>query len=285
LIERGIRILGKGGFCPLNTILLVNDDGIGSLGLAVLARKLRSLGDVVIVTPRHEVSGIGKAITCSRSVMVDMVELGDDLRGYAVDGTPADAVLLALNKLLGHKPDLVVTGINLGPNLGIDDFLDSGTIGAALEAAIHGVPALAVSYCAREISYEKEGKAGITGGKLGLAADMAEKVARHILERGMPEGVDLLLLNVPEGADPTRLMVTNLSYAGYGDLFTTVSEGGCYRIMEWRLSEYADVDPESDVHAVKQGCISITPVEVRLRHNRGALKALVDDLSDSSLKG
>jgi broad specificity polyphosphatase/5'/3'-nucleotidase SurE len=71
-------------------------------------------------------------------------------------------------------------------------------------------------------------------------------------------------------------MITNLSYAGYGDLFTTVHDGGCYKIMEWRLSEYADVDPDSDVRAVKQGRISITPVEVRLRHNRGALKALVE---------
>ena len=269
----------------MNTILLVNDDGIGSLGLAVLARKLRSLGDVVIVTPRHEVSGIGKAITCSRSVRVDMVELGDNLRGYAIDGTPADAVLLALNKLLGRQPDLVVTGINLGPNLGIDDFLDSGTVGAALEAAIHGIPALAVSYCAREINYEKGDKDRITERDLGLTAAMAEKVARHILERGMPEGVNMLLLNVPEGGDPRGLMVTNLSYAGYGDLFTTVHEGGCYKIIDWRLSDYVDVDQESDVHAVKQGRISITPVEVRLRHNRGALKALVNDLSDSSLQG
>jgi len=258
----------------MKTILLINDDGIQSSGLMAIKKKLNTLGKVVVVAPKHEVSGVGKAITSSRHIQIEEVKLKDKSTAYAViGGTPADAYLLAINKVLKRSPDVVVAGINLGPNLGIDDFLNSGTLGAALEAAIHGVPAVAVSYCKHEIS-DGKAKSDITMDELKPAADIGLRVVECVLAKGMPPEVDLISVNVPENADCGKLRVTELSYAGYGDLFTKEQEG--YRIAHWRLSDYNDPNPETDVHAIRsEACISITPVKVKLSHNRKELERLV----------
>jgi len=261
----------------MKTVLLINDDGIYSSGLIALKARLDKLGKVVVVAPKEEISGVGKAITSTRHVRVGEVELRDGSKAFAIDGTPADAFLLGVNKILNRSPDLVAAGINLGPNLGIDDFLNSGTIGAALEAAIHGVPAIAVSYCKREISDQKGDKSKITAQELELAADIAEKLAEYVLKKGMPPHVDLLSINVPEDADCTKLKATSLSYVGYGDLFTKEEKG--YRIAQWRLADYVDSYPETDVHVVKdEGCISITPIKIRLQHNKKALENVLKDV-------
>jgi len=257
----------------VKTILLINDDGIHSSGLLALKLKLDRVGRVFVFAPREEISGIGKAITASRHVRVEEIRLSDGSKAYATDGTPADAYLLAVNKILKHQPDLVVAGINLGPNLGIDDFLNSGTLGAALEASIHGVPAIAVSYCKQKISDQKADKAMIRAQELVLTASLATKIVKFVLEKGMPEGVDILSVNVPENADCKRVKVTSLSYVGYGDIYAQEPKG--YRIAQWRLADYGDPDPSTDVYVVKEeGCISITPIKIRLEHNIRALSML-----------
>jgi len=264
----------------MKTILLINDDGIHSSGLIALKKRLDKLGKVIVVAPKEEISGVGKAITSTRHVRIEEVELSDNSKAYAIDGTPADAYLLAVNKILKHSPDLVVAGINLGPNLGIDDFLNSGTIGAALEAAIHSVPAIAVSYCKREISDQKADKTSITEKELELTASIAQKVVGYVLEKAMPPNVDLLSINVPEDADCTKLKITSLSYVGYGDLFTKEEKG--YRIAHWRLADYVDADPETDVYVVKnEGCMSITPIKIKLQHNTKALETMLKDILHS----
>jgi len=261
----------------MRTILLINDDGIYSSGLMALKKKVDRLGKIVAVAPKNEISGVGKAITSTRHVKIEETELSDGSKAYAIGGTPADAYLLAVNKILKRSPDLVVAGINLGPNLGIDDFLNSGTIGAALEAAIHGVPAIAVSYCKREISDQKAAKSKITLGELELAAGLAEKFVAFILEKRMPQNVDLISINVPEDADCRKVKVTSLSYVGYGDLFTKEEKG--YRIVHWRLADYVDLNAETDVHVVKdEGCISITPVKIRFEHDKKALENVLKDI-------
>jgi 5'-nucleotidase len=258
----------------MKTILLINDDGVQSSGLLAIKKKLDGLGKVVVVAPKQETSGVGKAITSSRHVQIEEVELKDESTAYAIiGGTPADAYLLAVSKVLKRSPDVVVAGINLGPNLGIDDFFSSGTLGAALEAAIHGVPAVAVSYCKSEISDQKA-KSDITLDELRLAADVGSGIVECVLAKGMPPEVDLISVNVPENADCGRLRVTELSYVGYGDLFTKEQEG--YRIAHWELSDYRGVNPETDVHAIRrEKCVSITPVKIKLSHNREALERLV----------
>ena len=133
------------------TILVINDDGINSIGLSILTKQLKKLGDVIVVTPGDERSGVGKAISIGQ-VNITEASFRDGTKAYATTGTPADSFLIAVNKILKRMPDLLVSGINIGPNLGIDDVLTSGTVGASFEAAIHNVPAIAVSYCISEIT-------------------------------------------------------------------------------------------------------------------------------------
>ena len=104
------------------TILVINDDGINSIGLSILTKQLKKLGDVIVVTPGGERSGVGKGISIGQ-VNVTETSFGDGIKAYAITGTPADSFLIAVNKLLKRMPDLLVSGINIGPNLGIDDVL------------------------------------------------------------------------------------------------------------------------------------------------------------------
>jgi len=255
------------------TILLINDDGIQSVGLIALRKRLEKLGEVVVVTPRYERSGIGKALTTSECIKIMETRLSDGSKAYAITGTTADAFLLALNKILKHSPDLLVAGINLGPNIGIDDLLNSGTLGAALEAAIHQVPAIAVSYCIQKITEQEARKARVTFEELELTATLAQKAAEYVLERGMPPDVDIISINVPENANLKRIKITSLSYMGYGDIYTKQKSG--YRIVGWSLSTYPDDEPGTDIHAIKkESCVSITPIKIRMLHNKKALENL-----------
>jgi 5'-nucleotidase len=259
------------------TILLTNDDGIQSTGLLTLKKRLENLGDVIVVAPEHERSGIGKALTTEHINIVE-TRLEDGSRAYAITGTPGDAFLLAVNKIMMRVPDLVVAGINLGPNLAIDDLLNSGTIGAALEAAIHHVPAIAVSYCIPEITDQQADKAGVTENELGQTAAIAEKVAKYVLEKGMPPDVDIISMNVPEKADPKSIEITSLSYKGYGDIHSEQDKG--YKILHWALEDYPDDAPGTDLYAIKKKkCVSITPIGLRLIHNKKALEDLSNALA------
>jgi 5'-nucleotidase len=255
------------------TILLVNDDGIRSIGLLVLKKRLEKLGKVIVVAPEKERSGVGKALTAYEHVKIMETRLRDGSKAYAITGTPAEAFLLGMNKILKSSPDLVVAGINLGPNLGIDDMLNSGTLGAALEAAIHQVPAIAVSYCVQEILEQPTWKERVTSEELELTATLTQKAVEYVLKREMPPNVDIISINVPEGVKSRKVKITSLSYKGYGDIYTKRKEG--YKIGGWVLSGYPDDEPGTDVHTVKEEeCISITPIKVRLLHNKNGLEGL-----------
>ena len=259
------------------TILVINDDGIDSIGLSTLAKQLEKLGKVIVVTPEAERSGIGKAISIGQ-VNITETSFGDGTRAYATTGTPADSFLIAVNKILKCMPDLLVSGINIGPNLGIDDLLTSGTVGAAFEAAIHNVPAIAVSYCLSEITEKMPEKRKVSVKDLELAATLAYKAARHVLERGMPPEVEIISINVPEKADCRKVKLTSLCYDGYGDIHTATKDG--YRIKSWTLRHYPDGDPGTDLHAIKNDkCVSVTPIKVEFLHNTQAMKDLMESLS------
>ena len=259
------------------TILVINDDGINSIGLSTLAKQLEKLGDVIVVAPVDERSGIGKALSIGQ-VNITETSFGDGTRAYATTGTPADSFLIAVNKILKCMPDLLVSGINIGPNLGIDDLLTSGTVGAAFEAAIHKVPAIAVSYCLSEITDKMPEKGKVSVKDLELAATLAYKAARHVLERGMPPEVEIISINVPENADCKKVKLTSLCYDGYGDIHTASKDG--YRIKSWALRHYPDGDPGTDLHAIKNDkCVSVTPIKVEFLHNTQAMKDLLESLS------
>jgi 5'-nucleotidase len=262
----------------MHTILLINDDGIKSIGLVALKQKLEKLGEVIIVTPENERSGIGKALTTLDYIKIKETKLSDGSNAYAITGTPADAFLLAVNKILKRSPDLLVAGINLGPNLGIDDFLNSGTLGAALEAAIHNVPAIGVSYCVRKILERHSWKDSVTSEELELTATITQKAAEYMLKKGMPPDVDIISINVPETAKSMDMELTELSYKGYHDIYTKRKDG--YKIGGWVLSGYPDDKPGTDIHTIKnEKRVSITPIRVRFPHHKKALKDFLEALS------
>jgi 5'-nucleotidase len=259
----------------MKKILLTNDDGIDSPGLWILEKKLRDLGETVVVAPQTEKSGIGKAVSTG-TVEVIETHLKSGTKAYAVTGTPADAVLLALFKILEETPDIVVSGINLGPNIGIDDLLTSGTLGAAFEAAIHGVPSVATSYCIERIG-EGSPKKKVTVTELEFAANLTQEVVEYVLRFGMPPKASILNINVPAGTAMKRVGFTKLSYKGYLDIFRKHERG--YRIYDWVLDDYPDDYERTDIYVIKRGKqVSITPIKLDFVPDLNSLSKLADFL-------
>jgi len=165
------------------SILVTNDDGIDAPGILALARALNPLGDVTVVAPSVERSAVGHAITLSDPLRVTPIQFDNAYDGYAVSGTPADCVKIACWALLNGKPDLVASGINLGINTGINTIY-SGTVSAATEGAILGIPSFAISLT----TYQDP--------DFSFAATFASRLAPMLLEKGLPPGV-CLNVNVP----------------------------------------------------------------------------------------
>jgi len=163
------------------SILLTNDDGYQAEGLRTLAKELADFATVSIVAPSKEQSGTAQSLTLRQPIVCNQIAE----REWAIDGTPADCVIVALHKLLPEKPDLVFSGINHGGNLGENAYY-SGTVGAAREGALHHIPSVAVSLCSKK---DKT--------KFDNAARVARAAAELILKEGLPDQV-LLNVNVPE---------------------------------------------------------------------------------------
>jgi 5'-nucleotidase len=179
-------------------ILLTNDDGIESTGIAVLRHALEGLGTVTTIAPARNSSGVARSITIHRPLHLQPVRFGRGWAGLSCDGTPADCVRIGFLGLHGPLPDLVVSGVNLGPNLGAD-VTYSGTVGAAFEAALRGRPGIAFSVNGRR------------PGWLAQAGPVLRKVVEAVLARGMPP-TSLLNVNLPDaplseiaGIRPARL--------------------------------------------------------------------------------
>ena len=233
----------------MKRILISNDDGYQSEGLRTLHEAVSGLAEVWVVAPESEQSASSHAISLHRPLRIREVRP----RWYAVDGTPADCVNLALVKLLPRRPDLVVSGINRGANLGEDVFY-SGTVGGAREGTFFGVPSIAVSLAARaETDYAP-------------AASFAVRLAALVLEKGLPERT-LLNVNVPPGA-PSEAAIT---VQGRRDHEGTIFEGldprrrPYYWIEEGKDNWHSD--EMSDIHAIRRGLISITPLQTDTTHH------------------
>jgi 5'/3'-nucleotidase len=236
-------------------ILLTNDDGVHAPGIRALAAALKPLGDVQVVAPDREVSACSQSLTLTRPLRVDVVEPGF----YAVDGTPADCVNLACVKILQQHPDVVVSGINRGGNLG-DDVFYSGTVGGAREGVFFGVPSLAFSLAAKaEHDYTH-------------AAAFARLLVAQVLEKGLPRHT-LLNVNVPVGT-PRGVVLT---VQGQREHEGEVLEGldprrrTYYWIEEGRDKWLSD--EMSDVFAVREGYISVTPLQTDTT-NHASLQSL-----------
>ena len=225
-------------------ILVTNDDGVHSPGIRALADVLAPLGEVTIVAPIQEASAIGHALTLRRPLRIETISAGV----YAIDGTPTDCVNIAITHILKEKPDLIVSGINKGWNLG-DDVTYSGTVSGALEGALLLIPSIAVS--AERVRDDAE---------FGAAAEAAALVAGAVLERGMPK-FTLLNINVPAGANKGF----RITVQAKRNHVTVVSERidprhRAYYWIEEGLNEWEPHD-RSDYQAVRDGYISITPLQ------------------------
>jgi 5'-nucleotidase len=230
-------------------IVITNDDGIHAAGLRALVKGLAGLATVSVVAPSQERSAAAQSITVRHPIFCE--QIAD--REWSIEGTPADAMMVALHRLFPKPPDLVISGINRGANLGENVFY-SGTVGAATEAVINHVPAFAISLAHRGTGFAYED-----------AARFARQMARLILEKGLPPGV-LLNVNVPlEWKGGVRF--TRQS----GRVTRTVLQEGADprgRVYYWLNEEpvIGEVDPRSDYAAVFEGHISITPIELERTH-------------------
>ena len=233
---------------PSAVILVTNDDGIHAAGLAALAAALAPLGEVYVVAPDREQSAVGHALTLHRPLRVERVAE----RRFAVNGTPSDCVNLGVLGLLPDPPALVVSGINHGSNLG-DDVTYSGTVSAAMEGTLLGVPSMAVS--------QLDGEAG----GFEDAGWIAELVAARVLVEGLPAKT-LLNVNVPRG-EVRGIRMTRLGHRVYrGKVVEEVDpRGRPYYWIGAGPPEWQE-DDASDIAAVHAGWVSVTPLHLDLTH-------------------
>jgi 5'-nucleotidase len=236
------------------TILLSNDDGIRSLGLRLLARRLGDLGEVVVVAPDRERSATSHALSLDRPLRCEEIDKG----WFSVDGTPADCVYLGLLKICAERPALVASGINHGLNLGSDVFY-SGTVAGAVEAALRETPAMALSLEFARGMHRDESH-------FTVAADFAHALARAMLAEGLPPGT-LINVNIPHAARPGRYRWTKLGKRLYRDQVDERADlrGRRYYWIGGPAAGYGDV-PGSDCHAVRDGVVSVTPLDLDLTH-------------------
>jgi 5'-nucleotidase len=243
-------------------ILVSNDDGIHSAGIIALADGLQSLGEVVVVAPDRERSAVSHSLTLHRPLRVEELSPGR----HAVDGTPTDCVNLAINGILPRRPALVVSGINKGANLG-DDVTYSGTVSAAMEGTLLGVPSLAISLVGRgPFQFE-------------AATTFAARLAAWVIDRGLPPDT-LLNVNVPapvDGQSVHGFALTRMGRRRYGDAIVEKVDPRGKKYYWIGGEELECVDEEgTDFHAVSVGLISVTPIHLDLTNYKSfdALRAL-----------
>lgn len=237
-------------------IVITNDDGIQSPGIRALWSELSALADIAVVAPDSERSACSQSITVHHPIRVDEYPVAQSgVTAWSVHGTPTDCIKVALESLLSRTPDLVVSGINAGPNLGTD-VLYSGTVSAAIEASLHGVPAIAVSLAAKNpFDYSEAAR---------CTRQLVEKMLKNA---SLPQNT-LLNVNVPATTAALPLQgvaITKLGKVSYDNVFEKRRDprGRTYYWMAGTVQD-AGNDPDSDVEAVKAGYVSVTPVHFDL---------------------
>ena len=234
-------------------ILISNDDGYLAPGLAALVQAVQGLGQIEVIAPEQNASGTSNALTLSRPLQV--FSAGAGLPGVRfVNGTPSDCVHVALTGLLGYRPDLVLSGINQGANMG-DDTLYSGTVAAAMEGYLFGVPAIAFSQTEKGWAH------------VDAAGRVVRSLVQQLLAQGLPAEPFLLNVNIPNRADADVLprQVTRLGrrHASEPVIRQTNPRG---EPIYWigPAGDAREAGDGTDFHATANGCVSITPLQVDL---------------------
>ena len=251
-------------------ILISNDDGIHAKGILELDKYLKSDNDVYVVAPSTEKSASSHAITLHRPLRIREIKK----RFYAVDGTPADCVLLAKRLILPRNPDLIISGVNSGPNIG-DDVHYSGTVSIAREAAILGIPAIAISaipkgshdpWIQRSVDYP-----------FTTAAIFAQKLVKLVLKHKLPKGT-FLNVNVPYGAKDYE--ITILGKRDYGNAVAEKTDPRGHKYYWLGADEPTMIKKKgSDGNAIARSNISVTPLHIDVTY-----KPLINELKNWSIK-
>ncbi|MBP3774310.1 MAG: 5'/3'-nucleotidase SurE [Bacteroidaceae bacterium] len=233
-------------------ILISNDDGIQAQGIQELIKMLRPLGDLFVVAPDQARSGAAGSITSPLPITINTVTLENGLTVYACTGTPTDCVKLALDQLLVRRPNLVVAGINHGSNASINLHY-SGTVGAAREGALHGIPSIAFSLCSEEVNE----------GDFIPMEEYVVHICQSILQEDIPFGT-LLNVNFPPTSEYNGIRVCRMGYSAWENEFTATERprGGRYY---WLGGDHVDEEPEAtdtDLNALQEGYIAVTPLKI-----------------------
>ncbi|MBA3610181.1 MAG: 5'/3'-nucleotidase SurE [Rubrobacter sp.] len=263
-------------------IVLTNDDGIDAPGLLAARQALERIGDVLTVAPDQNRSGVGRSITFGRSIRVEKREMADGGTGYACSGTPVDCVRLVALGLMDFEPDIVVSGINHGENLG-DDITYSGTVAAAFEGIVIGVPGIAISLSIDRPWHETAQEQTDMNGKLHFepVAEFAARLTKIAL-KGLPKGriLSVNAPNLPEG-EVKGARITRLGRRFYQDELVEV------RDEEGRLAYDIYNNPPghheeegTDFAAIKNSEISVTPIHLELTDTAG-----MEELDDWDVNG
>jgi len=230
-------------------ILITNDDGIHAPGLRALVDALKDDAQLTVVAPSRERSAAAQSLTLRQPIYMDQLAPNE----YSIEGTPADAVILAFNAILKEKPDLVVSGINRGGNMG-ENIYYSGTVGAAMEGAINRVPSIAISvaYRGKEFDFKP-------------AAQFARILVPLILTEGLPPGI-LLNVNVPQTWNGSVRITRQSSKITRNLLQPGTDPRGRKYFWLHEQQRIEDIEPDTDLAAIRDGAISITPLELDHTH-------------------
>ena len=255
-------------------ILLTNDDGLYSPGLRACYEVLNKFGEVFAVTPAVQKSGVGRSISILEPIRVSEVSI-DGMKIYAVDGTPTDAVIIGIHEIIGEIPDLVVSGINLGENLSTEAVTTSGTVGAALEASTQGSRTIAISLEMRDIF---KFETFFAPADFSNAKKVLEDVVERIINYDLPEGVDLLNINVPENWNG-KYMFTKLARRLYRTRIDTRFDPRGRKYYWIDGIEEENAEEGTDLHAIRNGYVSITPLSLDMtsRIDFGILEGWFND--------
>jgi 5'-nucleotidase len=239
----------------MKKILIVNDDGINSPGIRAAAETAKGFGKVVVVAPAVQQSGVGRSMSLFSPVSISKGRIAG-VEAYSIDGTPVDAVIVGIYGILQEKPDLLISGINIGENMS-SEATTSGTVGAALEGASQGVPSIAISLHAKsEVFTSIEPRVNFTDAKRILG-----KVSKYVLDEGLPKGVDLLNINIPQKLRSKEIKITRLARRMYTTRVQKRRDPRG-RVYYWIDGDAIfDADEGTDVHTVRvEGLVSITPL-------------------------
>ena len=251
--------------------LISNDDGITASGILAAKKAVENLCDTCIVAPERQQSGIGHALTLYEPLRVNKHALKDGSFGYGVSGTPTDAVIIGLFQLLEEKPDIMISGINTGFNLGQAELTTSGTLGAAMEAATYGIPTIAISQevLRDDIKFEN----GAIEIDFDFAGKMLNKIAKIVLKKGLPEGIDLLNVNIPENPVNEEFEVVKLGKRMYTPIMDKRLDPRGKPYYWIGGDPYDSDEPGSDGYELRRAHkTTVTPLKIDLTSDISSLK-------------